>query len=156
MSPSKHEKSFFRTLLETGLKEIFRAAGVTNHAWVYDPSPQPRKIGKWSVKRIFVLAEGAGGDKPAPTKAPPAPTESPKEPPTISDKKEFGPNRETYFDARSNRFVEVVAREVLVRFRKELSDEEIEETIQSLEAQVLSKHKKLRLYHLKIPQSVSV
>lgn len=92
--------------LETGLKEIFRAAGVTNHAWVYDPSPQPRKIGKWSVKRIFVLAEGAGGDKPAPTKAPPALTESSKEPPTISDKKEFVPNRETYFDPRSNRFVE--------------------------------------------------
>ena len=142
--------------VETGLKEILRVAGVASYAWKYSRGHQPREMGKWVLSRMDIVAEGPDtGQPPASTATPSVPTANPQAPPSrISGKS--APNRESYFDAQSQQFVEMAAREVLVRFRKELSDDEIAQIIQNLGAQVISQHEKLRFYRLRISETESV
>ncbi len=129
---------------ESGLKTILRSAGVVNNALVYQQSKEPGKVGQWLIEKIFLKQKGTSKSAPIQSKG------SANKPKGITSFE-----KEPFFDKKLDRFVEVVKAEVMVRFKKGLTDEEIEKFLKELDATVIRKNQ-LKVYRLKIPADVSV
>ncbi|MBI2198557.1 MAG: hypothetical protein HYU42_08160 [Candidatus Rokubacteria bacterium] len=146
--------------LETGLRQILREAGVQNHAWVYRPDPSPLRPGSWAIEQLRIEAAGSSTGQGGPSAEKRQDDEAVAAPPNAglpaATAGKGGPKRESYFDPRAGRFVDVAAREVLVRFRKDMSDAEIEQVIRGFSAQVIRRYPRLGLYRLRLPDTESV
>ncbi len=64
--------------------------------------------------------------------------------------------KESFFDKRLNREVSVVKGEVMVRFKPDLAQAEIEQTLRDLGATVLQKKEALGIYRLRLPDGKTV
>jgi len=141
--------------LEKGLRAILQSAGVVNYALVYAQSQQPGKIGKWVIDKIYLKEEGTSNDATKVTKTqekkPQGKVSLDKEP---LDKKPL--DKEPFFDKKLDRFVEVVKGEVLVRFKKGLTNDEIGTILKKLGATIIKRNNALNIYRLKIPQEIPV
>jgi hypothetical protein len=134
--------------VETGLREILRSAGMTNQVWTYRKNSAHKHTDAWIPERLFIVAAGAGVGQPPPTAG--------RALHPTSSTPQQARHREHYRDPRTHRVVQVAAREVLVQFTPELSDDEIVRTIEDLGAHVIQKHEQVGLYHLQTPQQQSV
>jgi len=130
---------------EEGLRAILQSAKIVNHALSYHQSDERGKIGQWVIEKIFLKEKGTSKDAPVVT---PVQGSRPSGKTTLE--------KEPFFDKKRDRFVEVVKGEVMVRFRKGLTDEEIGQILKTLGATVIQKNDKLNIYRLKIPKDVPV
>jgi subtilisin family serine protease len=64
--------------------------------------------------------------------------------------------KEAFFDKRANREFQVVKGEVMVRFKKDVTQNDVAEVLKNLEATVIQEKKQLGVYRLRIPQNISV
>jgi Subtilase family/Bacterial pre-peptidase C-terminal domain/CARDB len=139
--------------LESALRAVLRSAGIDSHAWVYRPSQKAGQLGNLELSTIHVVAQGSER-RQLPIETSPQ-QRAANEKQTLLPAKTV-PGRELFFDKRSNKYVEVAEREIQVRFKKELSDEQIADTLRRFGATVISRHEKLKIYRFKIPATESV
>lgn len=159
VSPKLKEKKvtvqFENVTLEAGLDRILQSAGGVGYALGYQQSKEPGKVGQWRVEEVYLEEESTEKGVPQNLKSL---GEKPDGKIALANEKPKGKislKKEPFFDKKRDRFVEVVEGEVIVRFKKGLTDEETRKVIQDMGATVLDKNK-LGIYRLKIPKEISV
>lgn len=130
---------------EEGLRAILQSAKIVNHALSYRQSSERGKIGQWVIEKIFLKEKGTSKDALVVT--------------PVQGGRPIGKTmleKEPFFDKKRDRFVEIVKGEVMVRFRKGITDEEIGKILKNLGATVIEKNEKLNIYRLQIPKDLPV
>ena len=136
------------------LRSITNAAGLGGYGISYRSTSTPGKTGQWVVERIVLVDKGSSTEMPE--KAGPATEHKDKDRDGGIARKSRTIEKEPYFDRRLNRYVEVVKGEVLARFNKNITREEIEKFHKEKGTQLLKSYEKIGVHRLKIPNTETV
>ncbi len=136
------------------LRSLINASGLGGYGISYSSPGATGKVGQWVVDRIVLVDRGNSPETQG--KAGTANEHNDKDRSGGIAKKSKTIEKEPYFDRRLNRYVEVVKGEVLARFRKDITKEEIERFHKEKGTQVLKSYEKISVHRLKIPETETV
>jgi subtilisin family serine protease len=139
------------------LSRVINATDLGGYGISYKSSNLPGKVGQWVVDKV-ILAEKGGGTETQLQESSNADQQDKDEAEDASKLKRKPKviEKEPYFDKRFNRFVEVVKGEVIVRFIKGITKEQIEKFHKEKGTQTLKGYEKIGVHRLKIPDTESV
>src|SRR3990170_2135842 len=135
------------------LRAITNAAGLGGYGISYKTN-ESGKIGQWVVDKVNLV--GRGDDSELSEVVGSKVKQKAGNGGNEQVKRAKGIEKEPYFDRRLNRYVEVVKGEVLARFIKNITKEEIEKFHKEKGTQTLKSYEKIGAHRLKIPVSESV
>lgn len=137
------------------LRSITNSAGMGGYGISYRSTNTQGKTGQWAIDRIVLVDKGNSTDMPGQAGSGGHQQKDNKQDgETVKKSKTI--EKEPYFDRRLNRYVEVVKGEVLARFSKNVTKEEIERFHKEKGTQTLKSYEKISVHRLKIPETETV